>query len=761
MSTEFAAGKPSSEDELFLEVAVAAPVFDVCTYRSNRGGVAIPIGAQVVVPLRNRTVIGFVVGVSRKVDATLRPSIRDVIEIVGDSPAVDEPILELCRWASAYYLAPLGEVLSAALPSSERASASRRMRLTELGVRTTDSSVPSGLSALALDDGDRELLLRLKKAKTLSVTALVRKGAKQASRVDFLEQRGFIEVADDIRGAQRTRRVVDLSDASAVPTENTLPTLNRYQEEAYTALLAALDKGYATFVLQGITGSGKTEVYLRIIAEVRRRGRGALVLVPEIALTPQLAARFRARFGDDVAVLHSALPPGERATAWRRLRRGEVGIAVGARSGIFAPVRDLAVVVVDEEHDGSFKQEDGLRYNARDLAVMRASQSGAVAVLGSATPCLETYRNVQLGRFSRLLLPVRANPAAAERPLPPVEVIDLRRHPPGPDGLLSPPLALAVDQALASGEQVILFLNRRGFSTLMHCQACGHVVRCKECTVSLTLHRARGLLLCHYCGRSEPIRETCPECKSPSLRGLGSGTERVETLVSQRFPNARVARLDRDTADGAPGKLEGILAKMHGRQIDILIGTQMVTKGHDFVGVTLVGILQPDQGIHLPDFRAAERSFQVLEQVAGRAGRGQRPGRIVVQSYCPDHPAIDFMRRHDYEGFVKDELSRRESVHYPPFSRMVVVRLDGTDASAVREAATAAASYARAVADPCVTLLGPSEAPISRLRGRTRFQVWLSSTDRGRLLTVTRAVQRMPLSRGVRLDVDVDPQSVL
>ena len=761
MPADRASRRDTREEETFLEVAVALPIFDIHTYRSNRSG-EIPVGTQVLVPFRHRTVTGFVVGHAENIDAELRENIRDIVEVVGDGPAIDEPILDLCRWAAGYYLAPLGEVLSSALPSGERASASRRLRLTGLGIRSATADVPSGLSALALDDADRELLGRLKKARTLSLAALVRKGSSEASRVEFLEQRGFVEVAENIRGTKRRRRAsADTAELVVEATDGTLPTLNAYQEGAHAALLAALDKGYATFVLQGITGSGKTEVYLRIIAEARRRGRGALVLVPEIALTPQLAARFRARFGDDVAVLHSALPAGERASAWRRLRRGEVGIAVGARSGVFAPVRNLAVVVVDEEHDGSFKQDEGFRYNARDLAVMRASQGGALAVLGSATPCLETYRNVQLGRFFRLLLPVRANPAAADRPLPPVEVIDLRRHPPGPDGLLSPPLALAVDQALAAGEQTILFLNRRGFSTFVHCHACGHVVRCKACAVSLTLHRLRGHLLCHYCGHSEPIREICPQCKNPSLRGMGSGTERVESLVSQRFPSARVARLDRDTANGGRGKLEAILAKMHGREIDILIGTQMVTKGHDFAGVTLVGILQPDQGIHLPDFRAAERTFQILEQVSGRAGRGERPGRIVVQSYCPEHPAIEFLKRHDYEGFVKDELSRREAVRYPPFARMVVIRLDGADPSAVREAASAAASYARAAADPCVSILGPSEAPISRLRGRTRFQVWLSSADRGKLLTATRAAQRMPLSRGLRLEVDVDPQSVL
>lgn len=744
----------------FVDVAVALPVQDVHTYRYRQAG-PIALGTQVLVPFRHRTVTGFVVGHVAEVDAALGANLRDIVQVVGDGPALDPAILELGRWAASYYLAPLGEVLSAALPSGERASASRRLRLTELGQRSLAEGGAGGLWALALDEKDRVLLARLKKARTLSLAALLREDGGQVDRIRFLEERGFIAVAEAVRGGRSRARAESATGEARVAAAVTPPVLNPHQEAAHAALLAALDKGYATYVLQGVTGSGKTEVYLRIIAEARRRRRGALVLVPEIALTPQLAERFRARFGDDVAVLHSGLPPTERAAAWRRLRRGEVGIALGARSAVFAPVHDLAVVVVDEEHDGSFKQEDGFRYNARDLAVMRANQAGALAVLGSATPCLETYRNVQLGRFARLLLPVRANPVAAQRPLPSVEIVDLRRHPPGKDGLLSPPLALAVEQALAAGEQSILFLNRRGFSTFVHCYVCGHVVRCKDCAVSLTLHRARAQLLCHYCGHCEPIRQVCPECKNPSLQGMGSGTERVESLVAERFPGARIARLDRDTADGARGKLEDILARMHGRQIDILVGTQMVTKGHDFAGVSVVGILQPDQGIHLPDFRASERSFQTLEQVAGRAGRGERPGRILVQTYCPDHPAIAFLQQHDYEGFVKDELARREAVQYPPFARMVVVRLDGKDAALVREAATSAVAYARAAADPGVRVLGPSEAPISRLRGRVRFQVWLACSDRGKLLTATRTVQRMPISRHVRLEVDVDPQSVL
>src|SRR5450631_2193145 len=626
---------PAQPGEVLVDVAVAWALDEVFTYRCGVRAEPPAVGFQVIVPFGQRMLAGFVVG-HRTVGATEKPaSYRSVIDVVGSDPSLDGAVVELCRWAAGYYLVPLGEVLAAALPTGERASATRRIKLTPAGQQAIAGLAPSGLAELALDDADRALLARLKKSRTLSFAAIARGSAAQLARVNFLVERGFVEIADAIRGTRRKRAALAFDSIGDGPRENP-PSLNTHQADALAALLVALGNGYATFVLQGITGSGKTEVYLRIIAEARQRKLGALVLVPEIALTPQLASRFRARFGDDVAVLHSGLPPGERAAAWRRLRAGEVGIALGARSAVFAPVRDLAVIVVDEEHDGSFKQEEGFRYNARDLAVMRASQSRAVAVLGSATPCLETYRNVVLGRFTRLLLPVRANPAAAERPLPPVEIIDLRVHQLGPEGLLSPPLALAVDQALAAGEQTILFLNRRGFSTFVHCAACGYVLRCTDCAVSLTLHRARGHLLCHYCGRAEPIRDTCPQCKAKSLEGMGSGTERVETLVRERFPQARVARLDRDTAVSGRGQLAAFLDRVHRREIDILIGTQMVTKGHDFGGVTLVGVLQPDQGIHLPDFRASERAFQVMEQVAGRAGRGESPGRIIVQTYNPD-----------------------------------------------------------------------------------------------------------------------------
>jgi primosomal protein N' (replication factor Y) len=740
--------------DALVEVAVALPLAETFTYRDPRG-IRPVLGTQVVVPFGPRMVTGFVVGHCDTAPGT----VRDIEEVVGEGPVVDAEILELCRWAASYYLAPLGEVLRGALPQGERAEATRRLRLTDAGRKLIETEAAGGYNfgSLALDDGDRVLLRRLAKARSLALRGLVRSGAEEAARVERLESSGLIEVGDEVRGQRGLRKKTVVAEA---PEAAVVPILNEHQAQALEALVAGLGAGYGTFVLQGITGSGKTEVYLRLIAEARRAGKGALVLVPEIALTPQLAARFRARFGDDVAVLHSALPPAERLAAWRRLRGGEVGIALGARSAVFAPVRALGVVVVDEEHDGSFKQEEGVRYHGRDLAVVRAQRAGAVAVLGSATPALETARNVALGRFRRLLLPTRANPTAALRPLPPVEILDLRVRPPGPDGLLSPPLADAITATLAAGEQVILFLNRRGFSTVILCRACGNVLRCPHCAVSMTFHRGRNRLVCHYCARLENVPVACPKCRQKALEGMGMGTEQVESVVRARFPQARVARLDRDTADSGRA-IERLIKQMHAGELDVLVGTQMVTKGHDFGNVTLVGVLHPDQGMHLPDFRAAERTFQLLEQVAGRAGRSERPGRVLVQTYNPGHPAIECLRTHDYEGFVQGELVRRQEAQYPPFSRMIAIRLDGPDEHQVRVAAAQAAAQAQAEGGAAVRVLGPAEAPIARLRGRTRWQVWLASTDRAAITRAAKAAGAVPLSRDLRLAVDVDPQSVL
>jgi primosomal protein N' (replication factor Y) len=778
------------EPGALLEVAVALPVPGTFTYRDPRPGAPVAVGTQVVVPFGARTVTGFVVGPGAPLGGV---ETKDIEEVVGGEPAFDAAMIAFGRWTADYYQAPLGEVLRAALPQGEQATAKRAVRLTELGRRALERQgtliadaprdpvlgaladaggelalprllklVPraKGLLARLADQGAIELgdeVQRRRPAPTVALAfavpgdtaALPRRAAARRALLEKLAAAADgLPVAGLTAGERTQLRALSIAglarvehraivNAPAPPAVAASPvTLNAAQGAAVEALVGALGGGFASFLLHGVTGSGKTEVYLRVIAAARAAGRGALVLVPEIAL-----------------------PPRERLSAWRRLRAGEVGIALGARSAVFAPVRALGVVVVDEEHDPSFKQEEGVRYHGRDLALVRAQQAGALAILGSATPSLESAYNVERGRFTRLSLPERATP----RPLPAVEIVDLRRHPPGPDGLLSAPLADALGAALSAGEQSILFLNRRGFSTVMLCRACGQVVRCENCVVSMTYHRGRSRLCCHYCGRTTEVPERCPSCQAARLERLGTGTERVEALVRERFPDARVARLDRDTAGtGSARDLDAILRRMQAGEIDLLVGTQMVTKGHDFPGVTLVGVLQPDQGMHLPDFRAAERTFQLLEQVAGRAGRGDRPGRVIVQTYAPDHPAIAAVARHDYQGFVRDELAERRTADYPPFARMIALRLDARDAAEARAGARAAAEAARAAGGPAVTVRGPAEAPLSRLRGRTRWQVWLSSHDRPRLVAAARAAAATARSgTDLRLSVDVDPQSAL
>jgi primosomal protein N' (replication factor Y) len=810
-----------------LEVAVTLPLRGTFTYRDpRRGAVRVPVGTQVVVPFGARTVTGFVVGHA----AGQRGELKDIEEVVAGEPAFDEGMIAFCRWVADYYYAPLGEVLRAALPQGEKAASVRAVRLTDAGRASLEGGQRSLLGPA---EGEGHPVLRALAAAggELTLKGLARAAPRGPQQLARLVERGFVEVGDEVqtrrappteafavavRGASAARlparaaakralwaRVAGAGDAGLAtaaleererphlkalvdaglvrverrPVARAAPaaggaastfTLTEPQRLAVETLTGALAAGFATFVLHGVTGSGKTEVYLRVIAEARAAGRGALVLVPEIALTPQLAARFRARFGEDVAVLHSALPPGERLRAWRRLRAGEVGIAVGARSAVFAPVQALGVVVVDEEHDPSFKQEEGVRYHGRDLAVVRAQRAGAVAILGSATPSLETAHNAARGRFTLLPLPGRAT----QRPLPAVEIVDLRRHPPGPDGLLSAPLAEGMAAALAAREQVILFLNRRGFSTVVLCRACGHVVRCENCSVSMTYHKSRGRLVCHYCARATAVPARCPACQAPRLERLGMGTERVEAVVRERFPDARVARLDRDTAgargpnvaagaDGEGRGLHGVLRRMQAGEIDVLVGTQMVTKGHDFAGVTLVGVLQPDQGLHLPDFRAAERTFQLLEQVAGRAGRGERPGRVVIQTYTPEHESIAAVRTHDYEGFARAELRAREEADYPPFARMVALRLDASEPERARAAAADATAAALAAGGAALRVRGPAEAPIPRVRGRSRWQVWLSGHDRAALMAAAHAAAGVKLGGDARLVVDVDPQSVL
>lgn len=533
--------------------------------------------------------------------------------------------------------------------------------------------------------------------------------------------------------------------------------LNEGQALALASMESTLEEeSFAGVLLYGITGSGKTEVYLQIIASCLRRGKNAIVLVPEISLTPQLAARFRARFGPEVAVLHSALTVRERYDEWHRLREGKARIALGARSAVFAPIDNIGAIVVDEEHDSSFKQEEGVRYNARDVALVRAKNAGALCVLGSATPSMESFQGTRTGRLRLLALPHRAT----GRPLPAVELLDMRRFLPDKQSMMTAPLTEAIEQTLHAGDQVILFLNRRGFDTFIMCTGCGHAFRCRRCSVSLTYHRFRERLVCHYCAHEEILPSICPECAGKdTIKRRGFGTEKIAEAVAARFPTARVERLDRDVATGK--SIHKVLGRVARREVDILVGTQMVTKGHDFPGVTLVGVLCADTGLSLPDFRAGERTFQLLTQVAGRAGRGDKPGRVLIQTYRCESLAIAAAAQQDFDLFFVGEAVDREELGYPPFGYLVAIRVDGPDASAVIRQCRRLADAARQ-ASKGVAVLGPAEAPLAKLKGRTRWHIWLRAPERNQLRrTVKHIMQCVEAAPGLRVTVDVDPVSAL
>jgi primosomal protein N' (replication factor Y) len=548
-----------------------------------------------------------------------------------------------------------------------------------------------------------------------------------------------------------------------------LPAQARPARKAFSSAVPAQARpSRKASLLHGITGSGKTEVYLQLIARARARGEGAIVLVPEIALTPQLAERFRARFGDEVAVLHSGLTPQQRLDVQGHIRAGQRPIVIGARSAVFAPVPKLRVIVVDEEHDASFKQDEGVRYNARDVALVRGRKLGAVVVLGSATPSLESWHGTRENRLGLWSLRTRPTP----RPLPEVEIVNLKEHLPDRDTLLSAKLRARLLETAAAGEQAIVFLNRRGYTTALSCTTCGSFQQCPDCSApSMTYHLKRNRLLCHLCGHIEGAPERCKSCGGSELEHGAAGTERVEVAIAAALPGVRVARLDRDTSRGKA--LVELLDRFRRREADVLIGTQMLSKGHDFPGVTLVGVLRADQGLALPDFRATERVFQLLTQVAGRAGRGDRPGRVVLQTWAPDHPAIQYARNHDFEGFAEFELAARARMGNPPLGYVALLRISGEDRSQVdaraHELGRAVAELAARVAaggEARVEMLGPSDSPIERINRRLRMQILLRTSRRDALRWLLRHLRhelgargRGPLGTVAR--VDVDPYTLL
>ncbi len=741
------------------DVALPVPLARAFTYSLEATAAPQP-GSRVVCPFGGRRLVGVVLAVR---EGEPPPKVKPIVRVLDDVPAVPADLLAFLRDLASYYFAPIGEVMRLALPPVDRETArelatpslfdegkgivTRRVRW---AVATAEVEVPGTLRGQAA-----AILAHLRAVGAAPVARLEAQWGNARAAVKRLEELGLLRAED--REAPADPFFADAADRDA-PHAATAA-----QVAAIAAITSGLQTGRpVTFLLHGVTGSGKTEVYLRAIAAARETRRGSIVLVPEIALTPQLVARFRARFGDEVAVLHSALTPRERHVMWTRLREGSVDVAIGARSALFAPVRDLGLLIVDEEHDGSFKQEEGVRYHARDMAIWRAHRAGGVCVLGSATPSLESEHLVRTGKATKLRLPDRAR----AQPMPRVELVDLRRIGAGPTGdrRLSMPLYRALSETLEAKEQAILFLNRRGFAPSVRCEACGKLATCASCSVALTYHKRDGVVRCHYCDYQAPLGGTCTACHAPGLTLEGLGTEKLEESIATAFPGARVARLDRDVASGK--RVESVLARVRAREVDVLVGTQMVTKGHDLPAVTLVGVVNADAALSIPDFRAAERTFQLLVQVAGRAGRGDVPGRVVVQTWDPEHPAVALAAKHDVDGFLSRELVDRQELGYPPFTRAALVRVDAVDESVARSAAAHLARVALATepgSSGAVLVQGPAPAPIARVRNRFRFRVMLRASERAPLRAVLSAIERAraSLSRDARASIDVDPVQLL
>jgi len=746
---------------LLADVALPVPLARAFTYTVPASmQAAVQPGARVVCPFGGRRLVGVVLGVR---EGEPPPKVKALARALDDEPAVPADLLAFLRDLASYYFAPIGEVVRLALPPVDRETA-RELEAPSLFSEAKGIATRRVRWALATEKVEEPgtlrgqasaILAHLRAVGTTPVAKLEERWGNARAAVKKLEELGLVAAEE---------REIPADPFFAEAAERDAPhEATKAQTAAIHALVSALQTAApATFLLHGVTGSGKTEVYLRAIAAARECGRGSIVLVPEIALTPQLVARFRARFGDDVAVLHSALTARERHVMWKRLREGQVDVAIGARSALFAPVRALGLLIVDEEHDSSFKQEEGVRYHARDMAIWRAHRAAGVCVLGSATPSLESEHLARTGKATKLRLPDRAR----AQPMPRVELVDLRRVGAGPTGdrRLSMPLYRALEDTLRAHEQAILFLNRRGFAPSVRCEACGKLATCASCSVALTFHKRDGVVRCHYCDYQAPLGAKCASCQAPALALEGLGTEKLEESISAAFPEARVARLDRDVATGK--RIEVVLKRVRERQVDILVGTQMVTKGHDLPSVTLVGVINADAALSIPDFRAAERTFQLLVQVAGRAGRGDVPGRVVVQTWDPEHPAVALAAKHDVDGFIARELVDRKELGYPPFTRAALVRVDAVDEGTARSACARLAKVALATepgASGVVLVQGPAPAPIARVRNRFRFRIMLRSAERPPLRAVLSAIDRAraDLDREVRSSIDVDPVQLL
>jgi primosomal protein N' (replication factor Y) len=757
----FGAREPAAPPRsgLFADVVFDRPLDQAYTYAVPDGlRDAMVVGKRVQAPFGrgDKATPGYCVRLSET--APDRP-VKELVRVLDEEALLNPDLLRLTRWMADYYLCGWGQVLNAVVPSGARKQSGTR---TQVFIEARpEAELPTPCPALSAKQTVAWAKLQAAK-KPLDLRHLCRDADCGPGPVDQLVAKGLAR-----RSVRRVDRFLSSAEGDAEAPAGPI-TLNPDQLAAWAPIEQAIrDGGFRPFLLHGVTGSGKTEIYLRAIEEVIRQGKEALVLVPEISLTPQTIQRFQGRCGE-VAVLHSHLTSAERGGQWRRVATGQVQVVVGARSAVFAPARRLGLIVIDEEHEGSFKQDSAPRYHARDVAVMRARLENVPIILGSATPSLESWHNAQRGQYTLLTLPNRV----LDRSLPQVALIDLRHERSNQSRFqaLSPSLERAMREALKSGGQVMLLLNRRGFSTHVHCPACGHVEVCRFCDLTLTHHRTRDVMLCHYCGYEQAPAQLCPSCGQGAVRYQGLGTEKLQAEIEDRFASYAIRRMDSDTMR-RPGSHARVLAAFRRGLIHILLGTQMIAKGLDFPNVTLVGVVNADVALHIPDFRSAERTFQLLSQVAGRTGRGSLGGRVLIQTFNPEHPSIALAAAHDYTGFVAGELIHRRAHNYPPYERLarLIIRSRKQEAGAQFAERLAGAFHAALqgvgsslIPIAPVRILGPAEAPVFRLKNYYRFHFQLQSASPAALHEVLRAV--LPTVRppaGVEFTVDIDPLNML
>ena len=711
------------------------------------------VGSRIRVPLRNRPSTGTVVAFIPSDELGVAVSkIKPIIDLISEKPILTSGLIDLGRWISDYYLAPMESVMRSLIPESVRGENHdfKKLLFVKLQRKFTDEEFE-----LLSKKAPKQAKILLEISDNKLPVPLSRLGQGARSSIDSLDKKGFVQVSREV--SNRDPHAED----KFIPSKPL--TLTNPQKGCLEKIIHATKDPVNSkpLLLHGVTGSGKTEVYLQAIFSVIEKGQTALVLVPEISLTPQTVARFKRRFAhiqDQVAVLHSHLSGGERFDEWHKIVEGNAKIVIGARSALFAPLKKLGLIVVDEEHEGSYKQDSSPRYHARDVAVVRAKIEGCSVILGSATPSLESIHNTKIGKYELIELKERVDNCS----LPLIRIIDLKNESrnlskAGGPAIISERLRSAINDRLKKGEQTILFLNRRGFATSLSCPSCGHVCGCPECSVSLTFHRKEEKLICHMCGYQRVAPKKCPECKDPAIRFAGFGTEKVEEVLGKVFPSARIARVDTDTMS-RKGALRKTLGDFKAVKLDILVGTQMIAKGLHFPNVTLVGILNADIGLHIPDFRSGERTFQLLTQVAGRAGRGEMEGEVLIQTFTPHSPSVQFARHHDYEGFSDQELEFRKSFSYPPFSHCIILTCRSKNASLAEF--TLQTLHKRLQKNlPDYILLGePLPSPLSKAAGQFRFQLMLrSESPRSMSQYIKSIIVDLAIPDEVYLAIDVDP----